>query len=520
LIERFVGFLRGAALCAALAASACASHSDKTQAFRTALDAGQNKQALAEVNDMLDVDSAKELPEEVGGDNALLLLDRSMVLQAIDDYKLSSRDLEISDKQIEVLDFSRNAAHDIGKYLFSDDVGPYKAPAYEKMMINTMNMVNYLARGDLQGARVEARRLAIMQKYLGEAEGRGHALLGLGSYLAGFTFEKSGDPDEAMRYYDEALAYGDYPSLREPIRRLAQQVGYRTPRIRKILGEPEPPTSAAPAPAPKPAAAAATATKPATNPASAATPATGTAPAGTAAATAAPPATATAAPPAPAPSPTTKPAPTPLPPPADDDSAEVLVIVSYGRVPAKVAKRVPIGLALTYATLWMSPANAATANRLAAQGLVTWINYPELGKPRGTYDNPSVSLGSEWVQLEGALAVDLEARAAWEDAKGPIMAAAIVRMITRIVAGEALRRSAKDSTVGAILSLGTQAALVAADTPDTRSWETLPARVAIGRVRVRPGQHRVVLTSRGLKKNQTLTLKPKGWAVAGITVLR
>jgi hypothetical protein len=344
-------------------------------------------------------------------------------------------------------------------------------------MINTMNMVNYLARGDLQGARIEARRLAIMQKYLGEAEGKGRSLLGLGSYLAGFTFEKSGKPDEAMRYYDEALAYGNYQSLHEPIRRLAQQTGYRSPRIKKILEGADAATATTPAAA--------------TTPGTATTPATATAPAAAAPAS---------------------------PPP--DDSAEVLVIVSYGRVPAKVAKRVPIGLALTYATIWMSPANAATANRLAAQGLVTWINYPELGKPRGTYDNPAVSLGSEWIQLEGALAVDLEARRAWEDAKGPIMAAAIVRMITRIVAGEALRQSAKDSTVGALLSLGTQAALVAADTPDTRSWETLPARVAIGRVRVRPGQHRVVLHSRGSKKDHKLTLKPNDWAVAGITVLR
>ena len=60
MIDPLVGFLRGAALGAALAASACASHSDKTQAFRTALDAGQNQQALVEVNDMLDVDTSKE----------------------------------------------------------------------------------------------------------------------------------------------------------------------------------------------------------------------------------------------------------------------------------------------------------------------------------------------------------------------------------------------------------------------------------------------------------------------------
>jgi hypothetical protein len=474
--------LRASALAAAFGAIGCASHSDKTQAFRTALDAGQPKKALAEVNDMLDVDSAKELPEKTKGDNALLLLDRGMVLQALDDYKLASRDLEISDKQIEVLDFSRNAVHDIGKYLFSDDVGPYKAPAYEKLMVNTMNMVNYLARGDLQGARVEARRLAIMQKFLGESEGEGKGLLGLGSYLAGFTYEKSGKADEALRYYDEALAYGDYPSLHEPIRRLARASGYRSPRIRRVLGEPD---------ASAPAGGAVNKT------------ASPSAPAGSNWTDA--PAPAGAAAPAPA---------------AEDDSAEILVLIGYGRVPAKVAKRIPIGLALTYASMWMSAANAAQANRLAAQGLVTWINYPELGKPQGVYDNPTVALDGQWIRLEGALAVDLEAKRAWDDARGAVVAAAITRMVARVVAGEALRRSAKDSTVGAILSLGTQAALVAADTPDTRSWETLPARVAVSRVRVRPGQHRFVLSSRGVQRTRNVTVTPNGWGFAGLTVLR
>jgi len=483
--------LRASALVAALAAFGCASHSDKTKAFRTALDAGKPQQALVEVNDMLDVDSAKELPEKTKGDNALLLLDRGMVLQSVDDYKLSSRDLEVSDKQIEVLDFSRNALHDIGKYLFSDDVGPYKAPAYEKLMINTMNMVNYLARGDLQGARIEARRLAVMQKFLGESEGKGKSLLGFGSYLAGFTYEKSGKADEALRYYDEALAYGDYPSLRDPIRRLARDSGYRSPRIRKILDEPDS------SPAPGPSTSTSTPTPAPAPDTSWTAPAAGTASA-----------TGTAS------------APTPVPDPAADDSAEILVVIGYGRVPAKIAKRIPIGLALTYATLWMSPANADQANRLAAQGLVTWINYPELGKPHGAYDTPTVSLDGQWVQLEGGLAVDLEAKRAWEDARGPVVASAITRMVARVLAGEAIRRSAKDDAVGLILSLGTQAALVAADTPDTRSWETLPARVAIARVRVQPGKHNLTLTSRGMRRQRSVTLAANGWGFAGLTVLR
>jgi hypothetical protein len=467
LIGRLAGGLRATALVAALAAFGCASHSDKTQPIRTALDAGRPKQALALINEELDVDNSKELPEETSGDNALLLLDRGMVLQSLDDHKLSSRDLQVGDKQVEVLDLSRNAAHDIGKYLFSDDVGPYKAPAYEKLMINTMNMVNYLARGDLNGARIEARRLAVMQKFLERDEGKGRGLIGLGSYLAGFTFEKSGKPDEAMRYYDEALAYGDYPSLHEPIRRLARQTSYRSPRIRKILGESSPPSSSAPAPASVPA-----------------------------------------------------PAPASVPAPAPDDSGEILVVVSYGRVPAKIARRIPIGLALTYAALYLSPQQNATANRLALQGLVTWVNYPELGKPRGQYDSPTLSIDGRFAPLEGALAVDLEAKRAWDDAKGAVVASAITRMITRVVAGEAVRRTTDDGILGVLLSLGTQATLTAVDTPDTRSWETLPARVAIGRIRVRPGQHRATISSRGEQRTRTVTVTANGWGFAGLTVLR
>jgi tetratricopeptide (TPR) repeat protein len=218
--------------------TSCAGHAARTMGARSALDAMQPQTALSLLNEQLEVDSAEEVPTDVGGDNVLLLLDRAMVLQQLDQYDLASRDLELADKSVQILDFSRTALDDIGKYVFSDSTGPYKAPAYEKLMINTINMINYLVRGDLNGARVEARRLAVMQKYLKDHEDPAKALLGPGSYLAGFIFEKSGRPQEALRYYDEALQYGEYRSLEEPIRRLAQQASYRTPRIRRVLGEP------------------------------------------------------------------------------------------------------------------------------------------------------------------------------------------------------------------------------------------------------------------------------------------
>lgn len=434
-------------LLVALAPLGCASYSEGTLAARTALDKGKPQEALAVYNEKLEVESEKELPEDVGGNNTLLILDRSMILQQLDLYKLSSRDLEVADKQIEVLDFSRNTVDDIGKYLFSDSVGPYKAPFYEKLLINTQNMLNYLEAGDLSGARVEARRLAVMQAFIADHEGVGASLTGPGSYLAGFIFEKSGQAQEALRYYDEALQYGSFDSLAPVLRRLSEQASYRTPRITKVLD----------------------------------------AAAGQ--------------------------------PPLDEKQAELLVVINYGRVPEKIPKRVPIGLALTYASAFISPADAARANELAAQGLVTWVNYPTLAENRPV--SPVRFFVNDKPQpLDIALEIDNEAQKAWSSAQGMLIASAITRMITRVLAGQAAEKVAGGGTLGAVLSLASQATLVATDIPDTRSWSTLPARIAIGRVQLPPGQYQVELSASGGVRKAPIELEPGGYSVVSLTVLR
>lgn len=447
----------------------CAGHAARTEDARTALDQLQPNVALTQFNEQLEVESAEELPRDVSGDNALFLLDRSMVLQQLGKYELASRDLEVADKQVEMLDFSRDAVDELGKYLFSDDSGPYKAPAYEKLMINTMNLVNYLARGDLNGARIEARRLAVMQKFVSESEDPGQALLGPGSYLAGFTFEKSGNSQEALRYYDEALQHTDYRSLHEPVRRLVGGGTNQSPRLRKILGSKRA--------APESSGGDAAASSPSEAPAA--------------------------------------------PVEAPDKPAEILVIVNFGRVPAKVAKRLPIGLALTYASGALSAGDRSKANYLAGQGLVTWVNYPELEKKkRRRYTSPHYTLDGERQGLEEAFAVDTATREAWDAVKGPVVASAITRMITRAVAGETVRRASGQGLLGALLSLGTQATMSAADTPDTRSWSTLPARVVFGRSIVEPGEHAVELRAEGQSVRKKVQVPAGGWAVVALTVLR
>lgn len=434
-----------------LTQTGCAGHESRVQTALWALDRGAPGEAVAALNEEMGVERAEDLPA-LQGDNALLLLDRGNVLLSMDRHKLSARDLGTADKSIDLLDMSRGAVDELGKYLFSDDAGPYKAPAYEKLLINTINMMNYLALYDLTGAKVEARRLAIMQKYLRDQEDE-TSLIGLGSYLAGLAFEKSGATDEALLYYDDALRYAQYPSLRDPLRALTRGEP-RTEGIRALIGG-----------------------------------------AG------------------------------PLPPVSETGEAELIVVVGFGRVPRKVPNRLPIGLVLTMLADDISPHDRQQASALAAKGLVTWVNYPTLARGKGGYAIPTFRLDGRAQPLEQAIDIEAEVRAEWKKVEGTVILSALTRTIARVLAGEAAQGAtealAKDSgPLGLLVGLATTATLAATDTPDTRAWSTLPARIAIARQRVPAGTHEIVLSARGVVKRTRVTVKPGGWAFVPMMALR
>jgi len=434
----------------------CGGHEARTLKMRTALDEGAPRAAIAALNEELDVKSDDELPKDLEGDNALLVLDRASIQQSLAQFVASSRDFEAADKAIDMLDLARNASDSIGQYVFSDAAGRYKAPPYEKLLVNTLNMINYLERDDLNGARIEARRLAVMQRYVAEQlHEKDNAILGLGGLLAGFTYEKSGEADEALRYYDEALAFSGYRALRDPVRALARVSSYKSPRIASLDG------------------------------------------------------------------------PDPLPEPLErSNEGEIVLVVGYGRVPHKVSNRVPIGLALTLFANDIEPSNAAAANKLAAQGLVTWVNFPTLARGQGAYEIPSCKVDGGYVQLEEAVDVSAQVRAEWRKIEGKIVASAISRMVVRLAAGVGIQAATQDNkstavqVIGLLASLGTQGALAALDTPDTRSWETLPARVAVTRVRVPAGRHQLRLEARGVSRTQAIDVPKGGWKLVSLMALR
>lgn len=421
----------------ALASGGCAGYAESVREVRSSLLAGDKARALDKVNDALDVDGDDELPEDIAGDTALLVLERGSIKQGLERWKSSSGDFHAADKHLELLDLKNDTAGNIGKYIFSDDSTVYKAPAYEKLLLNTLNMLNYLAGGDLEGARVEARRLTVMRDYLADEGSEQAALLGLGSYLAGFAFEMSGRPEEALRHYDEALADGARPSLDEPIRRLSGCTEFRSQRLTQMLGESESPGGCIARP---------------------------------------------------------------------EGTGTILVVPMTGLAPYKEPMRIPIGAALVIAASavhgpGLGVGQRSSANRLAAKGLLTWINFPVMKRSPERFSTVRVRVDGTSGSPE--LGVDVTGRVlkAWDSIKGTLMVAAITRMITRAVAGEVSERAAKGGGAAGGLALlaglAVQGAMVAADTPDTRSWVTLPSKVMLAREEVRPGRHEVTVVFEG-----------------------
>jgi hypothetical protein len=444
----------------------CAGHEARTLGARTALDEGHPEAALASLDHELGVAQPSELPANLEGDNALLVLDRGSIQQSVERWHLSEQDFQAADKAIDMLDLAHDAGDSIGEYVFSGSSGKYRAPPYEKLMINTLNMINYLELGDLNGARIEARRLAVLQRYFTDSLHEGdNAILGLGGLLAGFTFEKSGDANEALHWYDEAIGFSPYPWLRGPLRTLMGQSSYSTPRLRDLAAGGPPGLPAAPM----------------------VNDVIGGAAAGGG---------------------------------AGGDTGDVLVVVGYGRVPMKIPNRVPIGLALTLVAGDIEPGKAAAANRLAAQGLVTWVNYPSLGPEHGGYALPEVAVDGSFVQLTEAVDVTTQVREEWKKIEGKIILSAITRLIARVAVGEGIQKAGGNGVVGVLASLGAQATLTALDTPDTRSWETLPARVAVARFRLPVGDHPIDLRVRGVVRHEILHVQKGGWTTVSLMALR
>jgi hypothetical protein len=219
----------------ATTAAGCATYIDRVGQATRAAGLGNYADAVSDMNGLLGVQSADELPNQWSGDRPLAALERGSLQQALGRYAGATRDLSAAEQELELLDLRADAIGALGSYLYSDSVKTYKTPPTERLALNAVNLLNYLAVGDLDGAAVEARRFQVMRDYLDSQNIAAAGPARLGAYLSGFVFERRGEGDRALRYYEEALAGGPLDSLVAPVVRLAQSNPYRGPRLTDAL---------------------------------------------------------------------------------------------------------------------------------------------------------------------------------------------------------------------------------------------------------------------------------------------
>jgi len=226
-------FGQAALIVLALWSGGCATYTDKAAGVYQAADTGDYGTGIRRLNKILGVEKGDQLPERWTASRSLAVLERAVLLQATGQYQSSARNLSTAETQLEALDLTSDPAGTVGKYVYSDSAQAYRTPPTERLALSGLNMLNYLAVNDVEGASVEARRFTASRNYLESLDKTSHGAFG--SYLAGFIFERLGEPDRALRYYEEALTAGDLLSLREPILRLSQRADYRGPKLSAYL---------------------------------------------------------------------------------------------------------------------------------------------------------------------------------------------------------------------------------------------------------------------------------------------
>lgn len=446
----------GLVLLAWLALPGCASYTDRVRQAQDAIVSGEAEAAINVFNEQLEVEELDEQPLDLNGEKALFLLERATLLQALGHYESSSRDMITVDDRMEWVDLKGDTAQSVMRFIYSDDVGAYRAPPHERLLLNMWNMINFMALPDLSGARVEARRFNILQTYFLDDSSRELIpnVLGLGNYLAGAAFEASQDYRTAVRYYTLAFLYGvwaepDYDRLLD----LIALTGYSGSGLGELRPQADDLLEAA-------------RQRPSINGSTYR---------------------------------------------QRYGQGDTLVVVQTGLVPYRKAQRIPLDQAVSlanrspYAPIYMDTGSREQALALHASGTIAWLNTTELTRDGLPPANRTVALrvDNRIRQLTDPVDLGNQVEQAWLLVAGTALAAGISRAVVRAIAGEATRQITKTiaeqsgsvspfaGLIGWLSGLIVQGTMAAADTPDTRSWSTLPSQVYLVRTKLDPGPQTV-----------------------------
>jgi len=431
-LHRRATWLTGGLLCALAALCVgCGGYASSTASARRALLKGDAQSSLSELEQALEQAPDSHLP--------LLHLERAISRHQSGDLEGASRDYQRGDEALELLDYTSATAQEVAAYLYSDDSAPYRPAPYEKALINLLNLMSYLERGDAAGARVEARRFAVYRDYFeaqvsaGEERAAAVApLMTLGAALGAYAHLSAGDSQGATRWAASA------PVVKERVSALLSA---------QLPGEGAP------------------------------------------------------------------------------QRAQLLVLSMRGLIAYKSPVRLGLGRAMIYLSAHpghgLSASEHRALQRRAANAAVKWLNFVELVQPqlRSAHGGSLLGLPTTPLPLH-SVNLSALARDAFELAQPKMLAASLTRLLSRALIGQGSQRLARRQLgpLGSLLvGLAVEGGMSAADTPDTRSWSSLPEQLELYWLSLPPGHYELMS---GAPHSQAVPLELKPGGLHALTLPR
>jgi len=154
--------------------------------------------------------------EKYKGEHELLYyFDKGAILQMLGDYAGSTQYLNNAELKIESL-YTKSVTKELSSYFTNDMSLPYEGEDFEQVMVHIMKALNFMYKGDFDGALVEARKVnhrlnLLSDRYEGKNIYKEDAFA---RYLSAIAYEAKGEMNDAFIDYKKSLnAYKDYQSL-------------------------------------------------------------------------------------------------------------------------------------------------------------------------------------------------------------------------------------------------------------------------------------------------------------------
>ncbi len=157
----------------------------------------------------------QEKNKYAGEHEILYYFDKGAILQMAGDYAGSTAQLNNAELKIESL-YTKSVTKELSSYFTNDMSLPYEGEDFEQVMVHIMKGLNFMYKGDFDGALVEARKVnhrlnLLSDRYEGKNIYKEDAFA---RYLSAIAYEAKGEMNNAFIAYKKALSvYNDYQNL-------------------------------------------------------------------------------------------------------------------------------------------------------------------------------------------------------------------------------------------------------------------------------------------------------------------